>query len=458
MELSIGDSNPVRLLLDLHSQSCPRTVLNFTTLLTRTAPNGYIQSKFHRLIPTFMIQGGDFTNGDGTGGHSIYDGDVFGDENFDHSHDARGVLSMANSGKNTNGSQFFITFRQTRHLDGKHVVFGRVDMTDDDSKKLLDRLEMIRVGSGDVPLVDITVTGGGVIRKLKEREEEEKIQEVEENAMVPQDEDEIDLDEAIDDDDDDVGDKKKENCRKDQGEGIGPDLSSMEQGQNVNDHNGADSKKAQLQERLRKLKMKINQSRQLNKKEVLSEGERLGSKEAHARYMKQVKKEEKTRKEQETMQIHGKAYIGSEYDKKEAKAMMQSGNESIYQVMKRETTDEKNMFSPKDYYNPEGQFRNYENSVKSIRPGNLIPLRSNPDDIHSEHGKQREREGAMRLASELKRRAQKAEKRKQKSVEFEGEDVSYINKRNKRFNEKIGRNYDKHTAEIRQNLERGTAL
>jgi cyclophilin family peptidyl-prolyl cis-trans isomerase len=454
IEISIGDSNPSRLLLDLHSQSCPRTVLNFTTLLTRTAPNGYIQSKFHRLIPSFMIQGGDFTNGDGTGGNSIY-GDVFGDENFDHSHDARGVLSMANSGKNTNGSQFFITFRQTRHLDGKHVVFGRVDMTDDESVKLLDRLEMIRVGSGDVPLVDITITGGGVFRKLNQPEDY-KVQET--NSIAVQDEDEIDLDHEDSNVDDNGGDNRSSDsfCREDVGN---QDVSNMEVVQNtVERENGADSKKAQLQERLRKLKMKINQSRQLNKKEVLSEGERLGSKEAHDRYLKQVKREEKIRKEQETKQIHAKAFSGSEYEKKDMKAMMQSGSESIHQAMKKETIEEKNMFSPKDYYNPEGQFRNYENSVKSIRPGNLIPLHTNPDDLHSEQGKQREREGAMRLASELKRRAQKAEKRKQKSMEFEGEDVSYINKRNKKFNEKISRNYDKHTAEIRQNLERGTAL
>lgn len=413
-----------------------------------------------------MIQGGDFTHGDGTGGKSIYggscdggadgaDGGVFADENFEHSHDARGVLSMANSGKNTNGSQFFITFRQTRHLDGKHVVFGRVDMTDDESVKLLDRLEMIQVGSGDVPLVDITITGGGVVRKLKESLDERG---QETNSIdIHQDDDQIDLDD--DDGNDDGADcipKKDEDDQDDA-------LISTDKFQNINvptgaKENGTDSKKAQLQERLRKLKMKINQSRQLNKHEVLSEGERLGSKEAHDRYLKQVRKQEKTRKEQETKEIHGKASIGSEYSKKDRMAMMQSGSESIHQAMKKEITEEKNMFSSKDYYNPEGQFRNYENSVKSIRPGNLVPLQSNPDDIHSEQGKQKEREGAMRLASELKRRAQKAEKRKQKSMEFEGEDVSYINKRNKKFNEKIGRNYDKHTAEIRQNLERGTAL
>ncbi|KAH7655464.1 peptidyl-prolyl isomerase D protein [Dioscorea alata] len=166
LDISIGGEMEGRVVVELFADVVPRTAENFRALCTGekgVGPNTGVPlhfkgSHFHRVIKGFMIQGGDISAGDGTGGESIY-GLKFEDENFELKHERKGMLSMANSGPNTNGSQFFITTTRTPHLDGKHVVFGRVIK----GMGVVRSAEHAPTGDGDCPTVDVTIAACGQI-------------------------------------------------------------------------------------------------------------------------------------------------------------------------------------------------------------------------------------------------------------------------------------------------------
>ena len=156
-DISIDSKPAGKITFELYNDVVPKTAENFRALCTGEKGYGYKGCGFHRIINQFMAQGGDFTNHNGTGGKSIY-GEKFGDENFKIKHTKPYLLSMANAGPNTNGSQFFITFVPCSWLDGKHTVFGEVI----EGQNVVEAMHKVGSGQGQ-PKAKVVITNSGAL-------------------------------------------------------------------------------------------------------------------------------------------------------------------------------------------------------------------------------------------------------------------------------------------------------
>ncbi|KAL7553994.1 hypothetical protein ACHAWF_017339 [Thalassiosira exigua] len=523
LAVSHGDAPLGTLRLTLRPDIVPRTVENFVHFLSGSGSGGtggYRGSTFHRVIRGFMAQGGDIVRGDGTGSTSLY-GPQFADENFLLSHSQRGTLSMANSGKDTNGCQFFVSFKAAAHLDGRHVVFGSVDWREDEeSAEVLEKMERAATDRRtDRPTVPLRIAECGLIEekrtageagegtaggnKLAGEAKKTKLLraygEVDPADAADEDDDEIDLDDEEEEDDGGAGDGPVKikigvasSSKRDDMDDI--DLDDETDSPEATDGRGErpessdpapaggkPTKKAAIQKRLAALRTKINQSRTLNRREVKAEAERMGSEEAiNQERRRQNKQDRGARKEEYDAYAVGKLRGGDDAggggadddkaERKKAASLSQPAYDSIQRMNKRADREERARYGPDDHYNPEGQHSNYERNLNAVRRagprrgGGAATLDSYdpsadrlPNGDAARSSAASEREGARRLASEMKRRAEKRANKK-RELDFDAADITSINDRNKRFNRKIGRNFDEHTAEIRQNLERGTAL
>ena len=167
-DITIGDDYIGRIIYQLFDEEVPLTCKNFRYLCSNNLFNkddskpAYQDTQIHRVIKDFMIQGGDITRGDGTGGYSIY-GEKFNDENFNLTHNQPGMLSMANAGENTNNSQFFITLKKTPWLDGKHVVFGIITEGFD----IIKKIEELETSDSDKPIKPVIISKCGLMKSEK---------------------------------------------------------------------------------------------------------------------------------------------------------------------------------------------------------------------------------------------------------------------------------------------------
>lgn len=447
IDVAIGSRPVGRMVFELFTDLTPRTAENFRGLCTgeyggiglksSTKKLHYVNSKVHRIIDDFMIQGGDITNGDGSGGHSIY-GQTFDDENFQRRHACAGLLSMANRGRNTNSSQFFITLKPCPHLDGKHVVFGQIIYGMD----IVRRIGKTAVDSNNKPKLPVVISDCGEVGdtkdflrfdpfkaeellKLKENNRrnvlafEEKPQEVEEALE--------ELEQVVEESDT----KKKYSAKL---KLLSDEIEQAEEG-NLGKRNLPKDKA----ERLAELQAKMQNARKANLKAVIEE-ENIQTNPDAAKKLRESKRKEYIKDQQSELEFKG--IVGKDYLNKPA---MSKGPEK----------KQKSQIFGWDAFSDDTLYKAYNKRCENLPfyPEEYKKQVENPEIEY-----QPSRERMERLAEDLRKQKESREAFSRTRTVDPEEEVTYINNRNRIYNLKLQRHFKEHAAEIKANLERGTAL
>ena len=478
LEVEVGGRAVGRVVCELRADVVPKTAENFRALCTgergvgrRGKPLHLKGCVFHRIIPGFMCQGGDFTRGDGTGGESVY-GAKFADENFALKHTGPGILSMANSGPDTNGSQFFLCLESTPWLDGKHVVFGQVVS----GKEVLKKMESAGTKSGKTKERVVVVDCG-----------EEELPEPAAGTGGAAPAEEFNPDAA--------SLKRLQSALNAERGGAGPpaaapapakplpfktaqdELKELEEARGAPAPEGGVGKAAaapapryepepeadagqpsfeHLTGRARKLaelRAKMQDSRRQNQSAVLVEQKRQadptgGRKDSHQGWKKRgaAALEAHGLKETEGFMLQTQEDAEKGYKKKEKKPAPFGwevfNQKSLYNAYKKRTNTAQHI-SMEEYEATKAAIPSFYRDADSLELGQAPPASE---------------EAINRMVGELEQHREKRAKFSRRRAHREGRDIDSINDRNAHFNRKIARQFDQYTGEIKANLERGTAL
>jgi len=416
LDCRIGNDRLGRMEFELFADTVPRTAENFRCFCTgekgvsKTSgkPLHFRNTIFHRIIKGFMAQGGDFDKADGTGGESIYS-KTFADESFARKHIGPGMLSMANCGKNTNGSQFFITFKSTPHLNGKHVCFGRLVT----GMATLQKLERTPCNTRDRPQTDVTIFNCGEVGKAPAA-----------NIVAALKAKGVgDFEKAV---------EKKVEKKVEVEEDAEPQKPANYEGMSARE------------KKLFDLKLKLNRARKDNKREALEEHKRYNSKTNPNSKRKQFlerkeawEKEMKERGDEEEPWMHETAESVGYREKRKSKKKAASygwevfNQDAGYNAMKKRLAEAR---------------QNEDTETRDINNLDYFEAHK-PSDANID-----------RMVNELAKTQERRSKFSRRRAHHEDADIDSINERNAVYNKKVKRAYDKYTAEIKANFERGTAL